>query len=53
MPLKEGMVLAVGPNVKPENKDPYCCLDVYCVTAEGGVRLGKCGQELKELFVCN
>ncbi len=39
--------------MKPENKDPYCCLDVYCVTAEGGVRLGKCGQELKELFVCN
>lgn len=53
VPLKEGMVLAVGPNVKPESKDPYCCLDVYCVTAEGGVRLGKCSQELKELFVCN
>lgn len=50
VPLEEGMVLAVGPNVKPAGKDPYCCQDAYVITAEGSVRLGRYGQELKELF---
>lgn len=51
--LREGMILAVGPNVKPEGKDAYCCLDIYRITESGAVRLGGSSQELKELFATN
>ncbi len=48
--LCKGMVLAVGPNVKPEGKDAYCCLDIYQIKDDGAVRLGDSSQELKEFF---
>ena len=48
--LCEGMVLAVGPNVRPEGKDAYCCLDIYRITDNGAVRLGDSSQGLRELF---
>ena len=50
VPFEEGMTLAVGPNVKPEGKDAYCCQDAYVITRDGAVRMGKKGQELEELF---
>lgn len=48
-PLKEGMTLAIGPEVQPEGKDPYRCLDVFVVTAEGAVRLSATSQEIRAL----
>ncbi len=49
MPLEAGMVLAIGPAVKPEGMDAYCCMDSFMVTESGAVRLSKTSQELTEL----
>ncbi len=49
LPLKTGMTLAIGPNILLPDKDPYCCLDVYVVTEDGGLRLNRLSQELTEL----
>lgn len=50
VPLEKGMVLAVGPRVKLEGKDPYCCMDVYEITESGSRRLGRSSQEYKEYY---
>ncbi len=49
LPLKAGMTLAIGPNILLRGKDPYCCLDIYVVTKDGGLRLSQLSQELTEL----
>lgn len=47
--LEEGMTLVVAPKLVPPGEEPYCCMDVFRVTPEGGLRLGRTGQELVEL----
>lgn len=49
LPLETGMVLAIGPQVAVPGKDPYCCLDLYLVTEDGGERLTRLPQDLVEL----
>jgi len=46
LPLKDGMTLVIAPKIVPAGKDPYCCCDVFTVTAEGAKRLSKTSQEL-------
>jgi hypothetical protein len=49
MKLEKGMTLVVAPKLTLAGKDPYCCMDVYCVTENGGVRLSQTEQTLVEL----
>lgn len=49
-PLEEGMVLAVGPELRVGDQDPFRCVDVYVVTKEGGIRLSEAQQQLIQLF---
>ena len=49
IPLEEGMTVAAGPAVKTGETDPYRCLDVYAVTADGCERLGNSSAKLVEL----
>lgn len=46
MPLQEGMTLVIAPKIIPAGKDPYCCADVYHVTAAGAKRLSSTSQRL-------
>jgi len=48
-PLKAGMVLAIGPEVKRPGQDAYACLDVFVVTESGAQRLSKTAPELRQL----
>lgn len=49
VPLTEGVVLSIGPAVKPEGKDPYRCTDAFVVTAQGALRLSCTPRTLREL----
>lgn len=49
IPLVEGMVLSIGPAVKPEGKDPYRCTDAFVVTAQGALLLSHTPRILREL----
>lgn len=49
LPLEENMTILVAPSVRLGEEAPYCCMDVYQVTPEGGVRLGKTSRALVEL----
>lgn len=49
VPLTEGMVLSIGPAVKPEGKDSYRCTDAFVVTAQGALRLSKTPRTLRQL----
>lgn len=49
-PLEEGMVLAVGPELRPGDQDPLRCVDVFVVTGSGGLQLSKAPQQLTQLF---
>ncbi|MBQ9269259.1 MAG: aminopeptidase P family protein [Oscillospiraceae bacterium] len=46
LPLEEGMTLVIAPKIVPEGKDPYCCCDVFVVTADGARRLSRTGRGL-------
>ncbi len=50
MPLKAGMTLVIGPNIRPDGKDPYRCVDVFAVAEDGAKRLSQTPRELVELF---
>lgn len=45
-PLREGMALVIAPKICPEGKDPYCCMDVFEVTATGARRISVGSREL-------
>ena len=45
-PLREGMALVIAPKICPEGKDPYCCMDVFEVTATGARRISNSSREL-------
>lgn len=49
MPLQAGMVLAIGPAIRPAGQDAYCCMDMFRVTENGAVRLTRTTQDLREL----
>lgn len=49
MPLAEGMVLSIGPAVKPAGKDAYRCTDAFVVTEQGALRLSRTPQILRML----
>lgn len=49
MKLKEGMVLAIGPEAKPFGKDAYCCVDVYAVAPGGAERITSIPQEIRNI----
>lgn len=49
LPLREDMVLSIGPAVKPQGKDAYRCVDVFVVTEDGAVRLTETEQFLRQL----
>lgn len=44
--LEEGMTLVIAPKVIPKGKDPYCCADVFVITADGAKRLSHTPQML-------
>lgn len=48
-PLRENMVLAIGPEVKPTEQDAYACLDVFAVTEDGARRLGTTQPVMRQL----
>ena len=47
--LEENMTLVVGVPVQVGETPPYCCMDVFRVTAEGGARLSATPRDLVEL----
>ncbi len=49
MPLPDGAVLVIAPQIIPEGKDPYCCADVFRVTDDGAVCLSKTSRQLRVL----
>ncbi len=49
MELEEGMTLVLAPEVCPEGKDPYCCMDVFVIRKDGAERLGCAPRTLMEL----
>lgn len=49
MILTEGMVISIGPTIKPPGKDAYRCTDAFAVTEEGALRLSRTIRELREL----
>lgn len=49
-PVEEGMTLVIAPKLTEPGKDPYCCMDMFQVTADGCVRLNQTKQDLTELF---
>ena len=48
-PLKAGMVLAIGPEVRRGGADALSCLDVFVVTENGAERLSKTAPVLRQL----
>ena len=49
LPLRTGMVLSIGPAVRPQGKDAFRCVDAFVVTEIGTVRLSATEQALRQL----
>ena len=49
MEIREGMALVIAPSLYPEGQEPYCCMDMFRVSAEGCVRLSASSQEMIEV----
>lgn len=49
VPLGEGMALVIAPKICFPGMDPFCCMDVFVVTADGAKRLGNMPRTLVEL----
>lgn len=51
MPLQEGMVLAVAPQLKRKREEPLYCADMYLVSEEETKRLNRFPRTVQEIFI--